>query len=159
MQTQVVIHGPRGPKRNGRCDQAQGFRAKFFLLYCKNNHIKLIFAPVDDHRSMGMVERLIRTLKTEPTVMKIDKRNKPYNRLPMWPNSLKLWEWHQTLLKKITPLEAQLSRKPKTPLSNISTMPKLSILSWAYTKIACLDQRLLNKTRPSSWGDVELRGQ
>ena len=53
MQTHIINHGV---PRNIRCDQAQGFRAKIFLLYCKNNHIKLKFAPVDDHHSIGMVE-------------------------------------------------------------------------------------------------------
>ena len=48
------------------------------MLYCKDNNIKLLSAPVDDHRSIGMVERLIRTLKSRLSVMKIDNRNKPY---------------------------------------------------------------------------------
>ena len=52
----------------------RGSELKKFMLYCKNNNIKLIFAPVDDHRSIGMVEHLIRRL----SVMRIDKRNKPY---------------------------------------------------------------------------------
>ena len=46
MQNHIVNHGV---PRNIRCDQAQGFRAKKFLIYCKTNNIKLIFAPVDDH--------------------------------------------------------------------------------------------------------------
>ena len=48
--------------QNHIVNQVQGFRAKKFLIYCKRNNIKLIFAPVDDHRVMGMVEKLIRTL-------------------------------------------------------------------------------------------------
>ena len=69
MQNHIVNHGV---PRNIRCDQAQGFRAKKFLIYCKTNNIKIIFAPVDDHRAMGMVERLIRTLKLRLAIMKID---------------------------------------------------------------------------------------
>ena len=61
MQNHIVYHGV---PHNIRCDQSYGFRAKKFLIYCKTNNIKLIFAPVDDHRAMGMVERLIRTLKS-----------------------------------------------------------------------------------------------
>ena len=46
MQTHIVNHGV---PRNIRCDQAQGFRSKKIMLYCKDNKIKLIFAPVDNH--------------------------------------------------------------------------------------------------------------
>ena len=69
MQTHILNHGV--PK-NIRCDQAQGFRAKKLMIYCKSNNIQLIFAPFDDHRSMGMVKRLISTLKTRRSIMKID---------------------------------------------------------------------------------------
>ena len=111
------------------------------MLYCKNNNIKLIFAPVDDHRSIGMVERLIRTLKSRLSVMKIDKRNKPYKlasdvlikTLRITPNAT----------TKITPFEAHFGRKLNTPLSNIATSPKSSNLSWENIKLACLDQKLL----------------
>ena len=74
MQNHIVS---QGVPRAIRCDQAQGFRAKKFLIYCKTNNIKLIFAPVDDHRAMGMVERLIRILKSRLAIMKIDKSNQP----------------------------------------------------------------------------------
>ena len=61
-----------GVPRRLRCNQAQTFRAKTFQLFCKSNNIKLLFAPVDDHRSIGVVERLIQTLKRRLGVMKID---------------------------------------------------------------------------------------
>ena len=67
MQTHIVN---QGVPQNIRCDQAQGLRAKKFMLFCKDNNIKLILAPVDDHRSIGMAERLIRTLKSRLSVMK-----------------------------------------------------------------------------------------
>ena len=75
MQNYIVN---QGVPRAIRCDQVQGFRAKTFLLYCKTHIIKLIFAPVDDHRAIGMVERLIRTLKSRLAIMKIDKSNRPF---------------------------------------------------------------------------------
>ena len=76
MQNHIVNHGI---PRNIRCDQAQVFRAKKFLINCKTNNIKLIFAPVDDHRAMGMVERLIRTLKSRLALMKTDKNKNHIN--------------------------------------------------------------------------------
>ena len=117
MQTHLVNY--RVP-RNVRCDQAKGLRAKNVVLHCKDNNIKLVFAPVDNYRSIGMVERLIRTLKSRLSVMKIDNRNKPYklasdvaeliNPLRITPNA--------TI--KVTPFKAQFGRKPNTPLSSIA---------------------------------------
>ena len=75
LQTHIVDH--ENP-RNIRRDQAQGLRAKKFMLHRKNRSIKLIFVPVDDHRSICMVGRLIRTLRTRLSVMKIDNRNRQY---------------------------------------------------------------------------------
>ena len=41
--------------RKIRNDQAQTFRAKQFQLFCHTNNIKLLFAPVDDHRAIEIV--------------------------------------------------------------------------------------------------------
>ena len=46
-----------------RWDQAKTFRAKKFQLFCKTNNLKLLFTPVDDHRAIGVVQRIIQTLK------------------------------------------------------------------------------------------------
>ena len=51
-----------GVPRRLRCDQAQTFRAKKFQIFCRSNNIKLLFAPVDDHRAIGVVERMIQTI-------------------------------------------------------------------------------------------------
>ena len=142
MQTQIVNHGV---PRSVRCDQAQGFRAKKFMLFCKNNNIKLIFAPVDDYRSIGMVERLIRTFKSRFSVMKIDNRNVPYKFASDVAELIKTLRITPNATTKLTPFEAQFGRKPNTPLSNMATSPKSSKLSWENTKIACLDQKLLTK--------------
>ena len=64
--------------RRIRCDQAQTFRAKKFQLLCHTNNIKLLFAPVNDHRAKGVVERMIQTLKRRLAVMRKDKTNTPY---------------------------------------------------------------------------------
>ena len=142
MQTHIVNHGV---PRNIRFDQAQGSRAKKIWLYCKNNNIKRIFAPVDDHRSIGMVERLIKTLKSRLSVMKIDNRNKPYKLASDVAELIKTLRITPNATTKITPFEAHFGRKPNTPLSNIATSPKSSNLSWENIKIACLDQKLLTK--------------
>ena len=56
MQRYISNNGV--PRRLG-CDQAQTFRAKNFQILCRANNMRLLFAPVDDHRSIGVVERLI----------------------------------------------------------------------------------------------------
>ena len=45
-----------GVPRRLRCDQAQTFRAEKIQLFCNTNNIKLLFAPVDDHRAVGVRE-------------------------------------------------------------------------------------------------------
>ena len=142
MQTHIVNHGV---PRNIRCDQVQGFRAKKFMIYCKIKNIKLKFAPVDDHRSMGMVERLIRTLKTRLSIMKIDKNNSPYKLASDVAELIKTLRITPHATTKITPFEAHYGRKPNTLLSNICTTPKISNLSWENTKLSCLDEKILTK--------------
>ena len=142
MQNHIVNQGiPRAI----RCDQAQGFRAKKFLIYCKTNNVKLIFAPVDDHRAMGMVERLIRTLKLRLAIMKNDKSNQPYNLASDVAELIKTLRITPNASTKVTPFEAHYGRKTNTPLSNLSTSPKSSNLSWENTKLSCLDEKVLTK--------------
>ena len=67
-----------GVPRRLRCDQAQKFRAKKFQIFCRLNHIKLLFAPVNDHRAIGVVERMIQTIKRRLAAMRIDPTNTAY---------------------------------------------------------------------------------
>ena len=108
-----------GVPRKIRCDQAQTFRAKNFPLFCHTNNIKLMFAPVDDHRAIGVVQRMIQTLKRRLAFMRIDKTNTPYK--------LTTDEIIKTLritphgVRNISPFEAHMERTPNTPLSNVAT--------------------------------------
>ena len=92
-----------------------------------------------------MVERLIGTLKSRLSVMKIDNRNKPYKLALDVAELIKTLRITPNATTKITPFEAHFDRKPNTPLSNIATSPKSSNLSWENIKLACLDQKLLTK--------------
>ena len=92
-----------------------------------------------------MVERLIGTLKSRLSVMKIDNRNKPYKLASDVAELIKTLRITPNATTKITPFEAYFVRKPNTPLSNIATSPKLSNLSWENVKLACLDQKFLTK--------------
>ena len=154
MQTHIVN---LGVPRNIRCDQAQGFRAKKFMIYCKSKNIKLIFAPVDDHRSMGMLERLIRTLNTRLSIMKIDKNNSPYKLASDVAELIKTLRITPHATTKVTAFEAHYGRKSNTPLSIICTKPKISNLSWENTKLSCLDEKNTNKTCPHARSNMEQR--
>ena len=142
MLNHIVNHGV---PRNIRSDQAQGNRAKKFLLYCKSNNIKLIFAPVDDHRSMGMVQRLVRTLKSRLAIMKIDKTNRPYKLATDAVELIKTLRITPNATTKIPSFEAHFGRGPTTSLSKISVSPQLSNLSWENTRLSSLDLKKLTK--------------
>ena len=58
--------------RKLRCDQAQTVRANNLHFFCKSNDNKPLFAPVDNHRSIGLVERTTQTLKRRLGIMRID---------------------------------------------------------------------------------------
>ena len=100
---------------------------------------------MDDHRTTGMVERLIRTLKSRLAIMKIDKNNKPYKLASDVAELIKTLRITPNATTKINPFEAHFGRRPNTPLTNISTSPKLSNLSWENTKLSCLDEKVLTK--------------
>ena len=149
MQNHIVN---QGVPRVIRSDQAQGFRDKKFLIYCKSKHIKLIFAPVDDHSAMGMVETLIRTLKSRLAIMKIGKSIKPYKLASDVAKLIKTLRITPNATTKITTFEAQYGKKAITTLSNLSTSPKSSNLSRKNTKLSCLDKKILSKLRPCGTG-------
>ena len=130
MQNHIVN---LGVPRKIRCDQAQGFWAQNFLIYCKTNTINLKCSPVDDHSAMGMVERLTRTLKSRLANMKIDKTNKPFKLASDVAELIRTLRITPNATTKAIPSQTCFGRKVNTPLSNLSTSPKLSNLSWENT--------------------------
>ena len=125
--------------RRLRCDQAQTFRAEKFQIFCRTNNIKLLFAPVDDHRTIGVVERMIQTIKRKLAVMKIDQSNTPYKLASDVAEIIKLLRITPHGVTKFSPFEAHMGRKPNTPLSNIATNSSPNNLNWESAKHACLD--------------------
>ena len=96
------------------------------MIYCKKKNIKLIFPPVDDHRAMGMVERLIRALKTRLSVIKLVKNNQPYILASDVAELIKTLRITPHATTKITLFEAHYGRKSNNFLRNVSTSPKVS---------------------------------
>ena len=71
----IHIHGV---PRNIRLDQARcliGYKVKNF---CKQHNTNIITAPANDHRAIGLVERLTQTIKKRLNFMKLDSRNNTF---------------------------------------------------------------------------------
>ena len=107
--------------RRLRCNQAQTFRAKNFQIFCNSNNIKLLFATVDDHRAIGVIERMIQTLKRRLAAMRIDKTNTTYRLASDVAEIIKILRIKSHAVTKFSLSEAHLGRKPNTPLSNYAT--------------------------------------
>ena len=52
-----------GVSRSIRMDQARCQTGNIIRELCNRNNIKIMFAPANNHRSLGLVERLIQTVK------------------------------------------------------------------------------------------------
>ena len=59
-----------GVPRTVRLDQARCFTGKKFETFCTENNITSIYAPANDHRAIGLVERLNQTIKRQLSCMK-----------------------------------------------------------------------------------------
>ena len=68
-----------GVPRNIRLDQARCLRGNRLQQLCKRNNIELIYAPANDNRPVGLVERLIQTVKRQLGCIKLDSNQKPFN--------------------------------------------------------------------------------
>ena len=86
--------------------------------------------PANDHRAIGLVERLIQTIKRRLSYMKLDNRNNTFT----IKEAIKSIVYPLRICKQkttnVTPFQAHFGRKPNTPLSNNSTIPKSSNLSY-----------------------------
>ena len=59
-----------GVSRTIRLDQARCFTGKKFQIFCTAKNITPIYAPANDHRAIGLVERVIQTIKRQLSCMK-----------------------------------------------------------------------------------------
>ena len=142
MQRYISNNGvPRGIKM--RSDP--NIQSKEIPTFCNSNNIKLFFAPVDDHRAIGVVERIVQTLKRRLAVMRIDKTNTSYRLASDVAEIIKTSRITPHGVTKVSPFEALLGRKPNTPLSNIATNTTPNNLNWENAKHACLDRKNLEK--------------
>ena len=101
-----------------------GHQVKNFF---NKNNIEIIRALVNDHCAIGLVERLIQTIKSRLACTKEKKSAKNAfqvkHALKIVIHQLRICKQKTT---KILPFEAHFCKKSNTPLSVISTKPKLS---------------------------------
>ena len=130
-----------GIPRNIRCDQAQAFKSRQFEIYCKNNNIKLILAPVGDQRATRMIERLIQTIKRRLSVLYMDTNWSHVTLADMVAEIIKEIKIIPKTTTKIAPYTAHFGRKINTQLSNIITKSSQNNLTYNNKKNFYLDKK------------------
>ena len=120
-------------------------------------NITLIPAPANDHRAVGLVERLISTIKQHLACIK--EANKELNSFTI-KAALKSILYQLRICKhrttKLSPFESHFERKANTPLSNISTQPRHSDLSYDKTLNHYIDEETVTPNElltEEHWGN------
>ena len=126
-----MYFGNHGIPQSIRLHQAKCLVCHQVKNFCKQNNIDIIEAPVIDHRAIGLVERLFQTVKIRLACIKEEKStNNAFHvkyALKIIIHQLRICKQKTT---QISPFKAHFGRKPNTPLSVISSKPKLSDLSY-----------------------------
>ena len=126
LQEYVLLHGiPRAI----RLDQARCQTGQRIKTFCNQNNIELIEAPIHDHRAIGLVERLIQTIKNRLACIKTAARNQFNIKASINSIIYQLRICRQKTIN-ISPFEAHFGRKANTPLSNITTKPDPKSLTY-----------------------------
>ena len=154
LDNYIQIHGD---PRSLRIDQARCLVGNQVKNFCTKNKITLIPAPANDHRAIGLVERLIGTIRQRLACIK--KANKEVNSFTI-EAALKSIIYQLRICKhrttKLSPFESHFGRKANTPLSNLSTQPKSSDLSYEKILNHYLDEETVtpNELLPEEqWGN------
>ena len=147
-----------GAPRTIRLDQARCFTGKKFETFCTETFCTPIYAPANDHRAIGLVERLIQTIKRQLSCMK-SQLNKKFN----LENSFKAIIQRLRISKQktidITPFEAHLGRKCNTPISNITTKSNSKNLNYNAIITHYLDEDTIpgrSYLSEEQWADTAL---
>ena len=111
-----------------RLDQARCQTGQQIKAFCSQNNIQLLEAPIHDHRAIGLVERLIQTIKNPLVCTKTAARNQINVKASINSIIYQLRICRQKTIN-ISPFEAHFGRKANTPLSNISTKTDPSSLT------------------------------
>ena len=148
-----------GVPRNIRLDQARCLKGNKIQQLCKRNNIELIYAPANDHRPIGLVERLIQTVKRRLGCIKLDPNQKPFNIKNALQNISFELRTCRKKISKLSPFEAHYGRKANTALSNITSKPNIKNLNWSNTLKHYLDDNIIGEDELISqdkWYDEDL---
>ena len=126
FQEYVLLHGI---PRSIRLDQARCQTGQQIKTFCSQNNIQLIEAPIHDHRAIGLVGRLVQTIKNRLACIKTAARIQFNMKASINSIIYQLRICRQKTFN-ISPFEAHFGRKANTPLSNISTKPEPSSLTY-----------------------------
>ena len=120
-----------GIPRSIRLDQAKCLVGHQVKTFCNKNNIDIIEAPVNDHRAIGLVERLIQTIKNRLACIKEERSSTRAfhvkHALKIIIHQLRICKQRTT---KTSPFEAHFGRKPNTSLNVIATKPNLLKLTY-----------------------------
>ena len=136
----MSIHGV---PRSIRMNQARCQKGNIIRDLCNRNNNKIIFAPANDHRSIGLVERLIQTVKRRLGCIKLDPRQHPFNikqSLNQIAQELRICRKKAT---NISPFEAHFGRPANTPITNLTTKPDSRNLKWPNVQHDYLDDNIM----------------
>ena len=124
-----------------RIDQARCLIGNQVKNFCTKNNITLIPAPANDHRAIGLVERLISTIKQRLACIKeANKELKSFTIKTALKSIIYLLRICKHKTTKFSPFESYFGRKANTRLSNISTKSNSSDLSYEKTLNHYLDE-------------------
>ena len=133
----------QGVPRSIRIDQARCQTGKVIKEFCNRNNIKIIFGPANDHRSIGLVERLIQTVKRRLNCIKLDTNQRPFNikqSLRQIAQELRICRKKAT---NLSPFEAHFSRPTNTPITNLTSCADSRNLKWPNIKSDYLDDNIM----------------
>ena len=134
-----------GVPRNIRLDQARCLRGNRLQQLCKRNNIELIYAPANDNRPIGLVERLIQTVKRQLGCIKLDSNQKPFNIKNALQNISFELRTCRKKNSKLSPFEAHYGRKANTALSIITSKPNIKNLNWSNILKYYLDENIIGE--------------
>ena len=148
-----------GVPKNIRLDQARCLKGNKIQQLCKRNNIELIYAPANDHRPIGLVERLVQTVKRRLGCIKLDPNQKPFNIKNALQNISFELRTCRKKNSKLSPFEAHNGRNANTALSNITSKPNIKNLNWSNTLKYYLDDNIIGEDELISqdkWYDEDL---
>ena len=109
-----------GVPRTIRLDQARCFTGKKFETFCTENNVPPIYAPANDQRAIGLLERIIQTIKHQLSCMK-SQLNKKFELEESLKAIIQRLRISKQKITNTTPFETHFGRKCNTPISNITT--------------------------------------